>query len=124
STFMSYLEEVYKSPLALHTDLYQLTMAYAYWKSGMADTESVFHLHFRSLPFKGGFAVACGLDTAIEYIEKFRFTREDTDYLSTINGNNGEPLFEREFLEYLLGLKFDCDVDAMPEGTPVFANEP
>jgi len=79
---------------------------------------------FRNNPFVGGHAVACGLHAAIEYLTSFRFERADLDYLATLRGNDGERLFEDEFLEYLGALKFACDVDAMPEGTVAFAHEP
>lgn len=109
---------------ALLTDLYQLTMAYGYWKSGKADQEAVFHLFFRKQPFKGGFTVACGLADAIQYLRAFRFEKPDLDYLWTLRGNDAKPLFERAFLNYLAGLRLRLDVDAIPEGTVVFPQEP
>ena len=74
---MSVLKSLYKPSLALLTDLYQLTMAYGYWKAGVSDREAVFHLFFRENPFGGGVAVACGLAAAVEYIEQLRFDEED-----------------------------------------------
>ena len=56
---MTVLDMLYKPSLALLTDLYQLTMAYGYWKSGMTDRDAVFHLYFRKNPFKGGYTIAC-----------------------------------------------------------------
>lgn len=106
------------------TDLYELTMAYGYWKSGMAETHAVFHLSFRENPFEGGFAVAAGLGSVIESLEGFGFSEADVEYLSSLEGNDGEPLFSREFLRYLRTLKLACDIDAVPEGTVVFAHEP
>src|SRR5574340_1128580 len=106
------------------TDLYQLTRAYAYWKTGVTSTEACFHLYFRENPFKGGYALACGLAQAIEYIEGLRFTDEDTAYLSTLKGRGGTPLFSAEFLAWLRGFRFTGDVRAVPEGTIVFPNEP
>ena len=58
---------------ALQTDLYELTMACAYWKSGTADKEAVFHLFFRTPPFQSGFTIACGLAPAIDYLRDLRF---------------------------------------------------
>ncbi|MBL9100738.1 MAG: nicotinate phosphoribosyltransferase [Myxococcales bacterium] len=110
--------------LALLTDLYQVTMAYGYWKLGRADDEAVFHLFFRRAPFRGGYAVASGLQQALEYLQRLRFTGEDVAYLATLTGNDGAPLFEDGFLRYLEGLRFACDVDGVPEGTVVFAHEP
>jgi nicotinate phosphoribosyltransferase len=108
----------------LLTDLYQLTMAAAYWKSGLAEREAVFHLHFRTLPFDGGYAVAAGLGDAVEWLQNFRFTHSDLDYLRTLTGNDGSPLFESAFLDYLRVLRMTCHVDAMPEGTLAFPHEP
>jgi nicotinate phosphoribosyltransferase len=121
---MSKLDALYRSPLALLTDLYQLTMAYGYWKTGRAEREAVFHLFFRRPPFASGFAVTAGLAPALEFIESFRFDASDLDYLATLTGNNGEPLFDRGFLEYLSKLRLTCDLDAMPEGTVAFGQEP
>ncbi|HVX83224.1 MAG TPA: nicotinate phosphoribosyltransferase [Phycisphaerae bacterium] len=114
--------------LAMLTDLYQLTMAYGYWKlggaEGLAGREAVFHLSFRNNPFGGGFAVAAGLASVIEYVEGFGFTAEDAAYLRELKGNDGRALFEEAFLEYLEGLRLGCDVDGAPEGTVVFGHEP
>ncbi|CAN5577516.1 nicotinate phosphoribosyltransferase [soil metagenome] len=118
------LSELYRDSLSLLTDLYELTMAYSYWKSGTANKEAVFNLSFRSNPFKGGFAIACGLSHFIQYIQNARFSAIDVEYLRTLTGNDGQPLFEEAFLEYLLALKFDCDIDAIAEGSVVFAHEP
>jgi nicotinate phosphoribosyltransferase len=113
-----------ESSSALLTDLYQLTMACAYLKSGTADKEAAFHLSFRVAPFQGGFTVACGLAQAIDYIRNFRFEPSDLAYLATIVGRDRQPLFDRQFLEHLNKLRFTCDVDAVPEGTVVFPHEP
>ncbi len=110
--------------LALLTDLYQLTMAYGYWKAGVADREAVFHLYFRKNPFGGGFSIACGLEDAIAFLENFAFDESDLAYLKTLKGNDGAALFEPAFLDYLRALQFSCDVDAMPEGTVAFPSEP
>jgi nicotinate phosphoribosyltransferase len=110
--------------LALLTDLYQLTMAYGYWKSGRAEHEAVFQLHFRKAPFQSGFTVAAGLGPAIDFIREFKFTEGDTVFLASLRGNDGQPLFNRRFLEYLKKLRLTCDVHAIPEGTVVFPQEP
>ncbi len=111
-------------PSAILTDLYQITMAYAYWRAGLADLEACFHVSFRENPFGGGYAIACGLARAIEYLERWRFEDEDCAYLATLTGNDGKPLFDEVFLAWLRELRFTCDVDAVPEGTIVFAREP
>ncbi len=109
---------------SLLTDLYQLTMACGYWKLGMHDREAVFQLFYRKNPFGGNYALAAGLGTAIEFLKDWRFTEDDTSYLATLTTPSHEPLFPQEFLDYLLQLKFTCNVDAIPEGTVVFAHEP
>lgn len=110
--------------IALLTDLYQLTMAYGYWKLGRAEREAVFHLFFRKPPFAGGYAVAAGLGPAIEYLQDFRFDESDLAYLATLTGNDDQPLFDEGFLAYLQELRLAVDIDAMPEGTVAFAQEP
>lgn len=109
---------------AMLTDLYQLTMAYAYWRSGTAELNACFHASFRRNPFGGGYAVACGLEQAVDYLLGLRFTDDDIAYLRTLTGNDGRPLFAGEFLGWLKGFRFTCDVDAVPEGTVVFPREP
>jgi nicotinate phosphoribosyltransferase len=99
-------------------------MAYGYWKLGRAEREAVFHLFFRKPPFAGGYAVAAGLGPAIEYLHDFRFDETDLVYLATLSGNDDQPLFEEGFLEYLQQLHLAVDIDAMPEGTVAFAQEP
>lgn len=121
---MGVITDLYGHSLSLLTDLYQLTMAYGYWKLGMAETEAVFHLNFRKQPFGGGYSVACGLHAVIDYLETLRFDASDCEYLATLTGNDGRPLFDRGFIEHLARLRFTCDVDAVPEGTVVFPYEP
>src|SRR6185295_16526762 len=96
---------------ALLTDLYQLTMACGYWKSGRAEREAVFHLFFRKAPFQSGFTIAAGLAPAIDFLNSFRFTGDDLRFLSSLVGNDGKPIFDNGFLEYLRTLRLSCDVD-------------
>lgn len=112
------------TPGPLLTDLYQLTMAYGYFKLGMHERQAVFHLSFRALPFSGGFAIAAGLESVIQYIERFRFDEEDLAYLATLTGHDNSPLFDRAFLDYLRTFRLHIDLQAIPEGTVVFAHEP
>jgi len=109
---------------ALTTDLYEVTMACGYFKAGVTDHEAVFHVTFRENPFAGQFTVACGLTTAIDLLRTFHFTDTEVDYLASQRGNDGKPLFDSRFLDYLHGLQLTCDIEAIPEGTLVFANEP
>lgn len=110
--------------LALLTDLYQLTMAFAYEKAGLGDAEGVFHLFYRRNPFEGGYAVAAGLEPVADLLARFRFSEDDLSYLETILGNDDKPIFDHEFLDTLSRMKFECDVDMVPEGTVVFPFEP
>jgi len=118
------LGELYGSSLALLTDLYQLTMAYGYWKAGVAERHAVFHLTFRRPPFGGGYAIAAGIEPAVDYLAHWRFDPSDLEYLATMPDPSGRPLFERAFVDYLGQLRFGCRVDAVPEGSVVFAHEP
>lgn len=109
---------------ALLTDLYQLTMAQGYWECGKTDEQACFYMFFRDNPFHGGYAVACGMAHLAEMLENFEFTREDIDYLASLDAPGGGKLFKSEFLEHLLSMKFDVDVMAVREGTVVFPNDP
>lgn len=102
---------------ALFTDLYELTMLQAYVKERMRG-EAVFTLSVRSLPEHRNYLIACGLNPMLEQLEMLRFTEADIDYLGTLGK------FDTEFLAWLRGFRFEGDIYAVPEGTPVFAEEP
>jgi nicotinate phosphoribosyltransferase len=119
-----FLQKIYKVSFGLLTDFYEITMAYGYWKTGLADRQAAFHLIFRQNPFNGGFTVACGLAPAVEFLQNYRFSAEDLEFLSGLKGGHGKPLFEPAFLDFLAGLRMTLDVDAVPEGTVVFPHEP
>lgn len=121
---MATLSGLYGSSLALLTDLYQLTMAASYWHAGLAQREAVFHLFYRRPPFDGQYAIAAGLENALEFLERFRFGESDLEYLASLRGNADRPLFSGEFLDELRRMRFACDVDAVPEGTLIFPHEP
>ncbi len=110
------------SPLL--TDLYQLTMMQAYREQGKADFDACFHMSFRENPFKGGFAVACGLAQVADVIDTFHFVDEDIRYLECLEAPFGGKMFSEDFLAYLSELSLEVDVDAVPEGTVVFPYEP
>ena len=112
------------SSISLLTDLYQLTMGQAYFEAGMKDTQAVFHLFYRKEPFKGNYAINCGLRTVIDFIKKFSFSDSDITYLKSLKGNDNKPLFSLSYLEYLAELSFLGDIDAIEEGRVVFAHEP
>ncbi len=99
-------------------DFYQLTMGNGYFKTKHAGRTAYFDLFFRRVPDNGGYAICAGLEQVIEYIENLRFSGEDIDFLRS------KGIFSKEFLEYLRGFKFEGDLFAIPEGTPVFPNEP
>ena len=91
-------------------------MAYGYWESGKERDEAAFHLFFRENPFDGGYAIAAGLQAVIDYLDALRFTEDDLRYLG--------HFFPAPFIEHLRSFRFECDVDAIPEGTVVFPHEP
>jgi nicotinate phosphoribosyltransferase len=104
----------------LLTDLYELTMAAAYFEQGRTDRAS-FELFVRSLPPRRRYLVVAGLEQALDFLETLRFTADEIDYL------RGQPVFKnvsREFFAFLKDLRFTGEVWAMPEGTVAFANEP
>jgi nicotinate phosphoribosyltransferase len=105
------------SNLALFTDLYELTMLQAYLEEGM-NGDAVFSVFVRRLPGQRNFLLACGLDAVLAYLEGLHFTAEDIEYLRSLDR------FSDRFLESLADFRFEGDVYAVPEGTPVFANEP
>ncbi len=109
---------------ALLIDLYELAMAYGYWKKGMLEIRAAFHLFFRQQPFNGGYTIACGLGDAINFLQRFRFSADDLEYLAGLTGSDDQPLFDQSFLDYLDRLQFGCDVSAVPEGTVIFPQEP
>ena len=104
--------------LSILTDFYELTMANGFFESGHKDTIGVFDAFFRRVPDGGSFAISCGLEQAIDYMENLSFTENDIDYLRSKN------IFSEKFLDYLRNFKFCCDVWAVEEGTPIFPKEP
>ena len=109
----------------LLTDLYQITMAQGYWEAGKADDEACFHMYFRDYPFKGGYAVACGMAQLAEMVDGFAFSEDDCAYLASLPAPGGGSLFEEDFLDYLANdFRLTCNIDAVVEGTVVFPHEP
>ena len=104
--------------MTMMTDFYELTMSQTYFKAGKKDEIAVFDVFFRKNPFDKGYGLMGGLDRIIEYIKNFHFTDNDIKYLRSTNQ------FEEDFLEYLRNLKFTGSIYAVPDATPVFANEP
>ena len=104
--------------LAMLCDFYEFTMSNGFFKNGFYKKTVYFDLFYRSVPDNGGFAIACGLEQLVEYIKDLHFDNEDIEYLRSKN------LFDEEFLNYLSDFKFTGDIYAVPEGTPIFPNEP
>ena len=115
---------LYRPPLGLLTDFYELTMAYAAWREGTATLETTFALSFRKNPFHGGFTVAAGLEHVVDLVESWRYAEEDLAFLAAQRGGDGVLLFDPGFLAVLRDLALEVDVDAVPEGTLVFPQEP
>ena len=109
---------------ALLTDLYQITMAQGYWDAGKGREEACFSMYFRDYPFKGGYAVACGMAQLADMVEDYRFSDDDIAYLAGLTAPGGGPLFGEDFLGYLADFRLTCDIDAVREGTIVFPHEP
>ena len=100
------------------TDLYQLTMMQGYFHHGIGKNRAVFDLFYRKAGEEISYAVAAGLEQAIEYIQNISFSNEDISYLRSLS------MFSEGFLSYLRSFRFTGDVNAVPEGTLVFPNEP
>ena len=107
-----------KLNLTMLCDFYELTMSQGYFAKGHKDRIAYFDLFFRRCPDGGGFAIAAGLEQIVQYIQDLHFSAEDIEYL------RGRELFSEEFLTYLADFKFTGDIWAVPEGTPMFPNEP
>lgn len=104
--------------LSMLCDFYELTMSNGYFKNGFYKKTAYFDVFFRLVPDGGGFAIAAGLEQVIDYIKELHFSKDDIDYLRS------KKLFDEDFLSYLKEFRFTGDIYAVPEGTPVFPNEP
>ena len=104
--------------LTMLVDFYEFTMANGYFEKGFRDRIAYFDMFFRKIPDDGGFAVMMGVEQLIDYLKNLHFDEEDIKYLRS------KKLFSEEFLDYLKNFEFACDVWAVPEGTPIFPQEP
>ncbi|AGK98119.1 nicotinate phosphoribosyltransferase [Clostridium pasteurianum] len=104
--------------LTMLVDFYELTMGNGYLKNGVGDKVAYFDMFFRRIPDGGGYCIMAGVTQLIEYLSNLKFSKDDVDYLKSKGG------FSEDFLDYLRNFKFSCDVWAIPEGNPVFPNEP
>lgn len=107
-----------KTNLTMLVDFYEITMANGYFLSGKGDDIATFDLFFRNLPSGSGYAIMAGVEQVVEYLSELEFADEDIEYL------RGKGIFDDKFLDYLKNFKFECDVWAVPEGTPIFPREP
>ncbi len=99
-------------------DFYQLTMGNGYYKTEYAEKIAYFDMFFRRVPDGGGYAIAAGLEQVVEYINDLHFSDKDIEFLRS------KGIFDEGFLDYLRNFRFTGDIWAVPEGTPVFPNEP
>lgn len=104
--------------LTMLVDFYELTMGNGYFNKGLQNKIAYFDMYFRRVPDGGGYCIMAGIEQLIEYLNNLVFTKSDIEYLKSKN------IFSQEFLDYLANFKFECDVWAIPEGNPVFPNEP
>lgn len=104
--------------LTMLTDFYEFTMANGFFTEGVGNIIAYFDMFFRKNPDDGGFAIMAGLEQVIDYLKNLSFADKDIEYLRS------KKLFDENFLEYLKNFKFECDVYAIPEGTPIFPGEP
>ena len=102
----------------LLTDFYEITMANGYFKNNKHNEIAYFDMFFRKVPDNAGFAIMAGVEQVIEYLNELKFEEEDIEFLRE------KGIFDEDFLEYLKNFKFECDLWAIPEGTPIFPNEP
>ena len=104
--------------LSMLCDFYEFTMSNGYFNNGYYTKTAYFDVFYRTIPDNGGFAIAAGLEQVIEYILQLRFEQEDIEYLRSKN------IFSESFLDYMKNFRFTGDIYAVPEGTPIFPNEP
>lgn len=104
--------------LTMLTDFYEFTMSNGFFNEGYKDKIAYFDMFFRENPDNGGFAIMAGVEQVINYIKNLRFGKAEIEYLES------KKMFSREFLDYLKDFRFNCDIWAIPEGTPIFPGEP
>lgn len=103
--------------LTMLVDFYELSMANGYFANGMKDTVVYFDMFFRRVPDNGGFAIMAGVRQLVDYLKNLKFTQKDIEFFERKG-------FSEDFIDYLRDFKFECDVWAVPEGTPIFPGEP
>lgn len=104
--------------LTMLVDFYELTMGNGYLNSDVGNMIAYFDMFFRRVPDGGGYCIMAGVQQLMEYLSNLEFTEGDIEYLRS------KKLFSEDFIDYLKNFEFTCDVWAVPEGNPVFPNEP
>ena len=99
-------------------DNYEFKMSQTYFDKGLKDIKVYFDIFFRKNPFEGGYTIFGGLEDIIDYINNFKFEKEDIEYLRS------KKCYTEEFLEYLSNLHFTGDISSVENGTVIFPNEP
>ena len=99
----------------MRADFYEFTMANGFFEHGYKDKTVYFDMFFRKVPDGGGYAIMMGVEQMLKYLNDLHFTDEDIEYL------RGRKIFSEGFLKYLKEFKFECDVWAIKEGTPIVA---
>lgn len=112
------IEKNQKPNLAMLTDFYEFTMSQAFFAAGDENKKAYFDVFFRTNPFEGGYTINCGLSDIINFVKDFHYTKADIEYLRSTGH------FTEDFLTYLSNLRFNGDIWAIPDGTPIFPNEP
>ncbi|MBC7087957.1 MAG: nicotinate phosphoribosyltransferase [Tissierellales bacterium] len=115
---MEKVDWLVKENLTMLADFYEFTMANGYLENNMEDKIAYFDMFFRSIPDDGGFAIMAGVEQLLDYLKNLKFSDEDISYFKSTG------IFGEKFINYLKNFKFTCDVWAIPEGTPIFPNEP
>ena len=100
------------------TDFYEFTMSNGYLEQGVGDTIAYFDMFFRKVPDGGGYAIMAGAEQLVNYLKNLSFADEDIVYLRS------KGCFSERFLDYINNFRFECDVWAVPEGSPIFPGEP
>ena len=115
---MEKVDWLVKENLTMLADFYEFTMANGYLENNMEDKIAYFDMFFRSIPDDGGFAIMAGVEQLLDYLNNLKFSEDDINYFKSTG------IFGEKFINYLKNFKFTCDVWAIPEGTPIFPNEP
>ena len=118
------MRDILQTGNPLFCDLYHLTMAQAWFADNKHNQPKTSEAFFRKTPFGGGYLLAAGLGEFLQWAENWKFGAEELHYLSGLKDARGEPMFRRDFLQFLKNEKLRVNIQAVPEGEIVFPNEP